>query len=386
MPTSERERRYLLAIRALAGLGDRGQVALLRRFGSAEKVWNASLAKWKTCVRVSATEADRERAWAQAERADAALRARGALVFDVQAPDFPAALRALHDPPAACFFLGRLELLEAPIVALVGSRGCTADGLEAARWLAGQLSAAGLVVASGLARGIDAAAHEGALAAGAATVAVLGCGFDCAYPPENAELQTEIERRGLLVSEFLPDAGPRPHHFPRRNRLLAALALGVVVVEARGESGALITVDHALDLGKPVMAVPGPIASPTHAGSNRLLREGATLVLEADDVLRCLVDHGWDGRPWGRESEPALPPEPASARPGAGSGTAEVAEPPGLAAAERRVWRALESRARHVDELCTLSGLGAAETLSALSNLEFRGLARQLSALRFARG
>jgi DNA processing protein len=330
------------------------------------------------------TGAERDAAWAEGQRAAEALARRGAVVIDILCPDYPAGFRNVHDAPPACFFLGRHELLGAPIVTIVGSRACTSDGVEAARWLAAQLTAAGLVVASGLARGVDAAAHEGALAAGGATLAVLGSGFDVAYPQEHVELQMEIERRGLLVSEFLPDTGPRPYHFPRRNRLLAALARGVIVVEARVKSGALITSDHALDLGKAVMVVPGPILSPTHAGSNNLLREGATPVLEIDDVLHCLRHHGWDGQPWRREAGAGAEPS--------GSGVtetptpADAAEPPGLASAERRVWHALEARARHVDEVSARSGLGAAETLSALSSLEFRGLARQLSGLRFARG
>lgn len=386
MPTPEHERPYLLALRALPGLGDRAQAALLRGVrGGPCAVWNAWPGKWREHVNVRVTGAERDAALAEGRRAVEALARRGALVLDILSPDYPAAFRVLHDPPAACFFLGRLELLEAPIVAMVGSRACTTDGVEAARWLAAQLAAAGIVVASGLARGVDAAAHQGALAAGGATLAVLGCGFDVAYPPEHAELQMEIERRGLLVSEFLPDTGPRPHHFPRRNRLLAALARGVIVVEARDGSGAIITVDHALDLGKPVMAVPGPILSPTHAGSNRLLREGATLVLEADDVLRCLLDHGWNGRPWGATEAVGAAPLGAPAV-GAEPDSAGAVEPPALAPAERRVWRALEARARHVDDVCSRCGLGAAETLAALSSLEFRGLARQLSGSRFARG
>lgn len=389
MPTPEAELRPLLALRGLAGVGDAAQAALFARFGGPAAAWSAWPRGWSGVVAGSVTAADRATAWASAERAAEALARLGAFAVDLTRPEYPASLRHLHDPPAACFLLGRVDLLDAPMVAVVGSRACTPHGLEAARWLAAQLARAGLVVASGLARGIDGAAHEAALAVGGPTVAVLGSGLDVAYPPENRALQETIGRQGLLVSEFLPGEAPRPHHFPRRNRLIAALARGVLVVEAGANSGALGTADHALDLGRPVMAVPGPITSPSHEGSNRLLRDGAPIVLDVDDVLRALLDHGWDGR--GMETaapgRAAETPDPARAISGAaGRRGPPEGEPAGLAPRERGLWRALDREPRHVDDLCARSGLPTPEALAALSNLEFRGLARQVSGMRFVRG
>lgn len=381
MPTPERDLPYLLALRAVPGLGDAAQVDLLRRFGSAEAAWDAWPEGWPAA---QGSAAVRERAWARAEAAAARAAALGATVTDVLRPDYPAAFRILHDPPAACFLCGDARLLDRPAVAVVGSRACTHLGAETARLLGAELARCGLVVLSGLARGIDGAAHEGALAVGGATVAVLGSGLDVAYPAEHAELQRRIAERGCLVTEFLPDEGPRRHHFPRRNRLLAALARGVVVVEAAADSGALITVDHALDLGRPVMAFPGPVLDPAHDGSNRLLRDGAVLVFDAGDVLRGLAEAGALPAAAGAAAHTAPPP---GGGPGAGHGVpARDREPPGLGPAERRAWRGLERRPCHIDQICARTGLAPAEALTALAHLEFRGLARQLPGMRFVRG
>jgi DNA processing protein len=381
VPTPDRELRYLLALRALPGLGDIAQRALLERFGDGERAWRAWPGGWPSSASADVTAAERDAALARADRAVVELDRRGAWTTDLLRADYPAALRQLHDPPAACFFLGRRDLLDRPMVAIVGSRAHTAWGGEAARLFAAQLAGCGLVVLSGLARGIDAHAHEAALAAGGTTAAVLGNGLDLVYPAEHRELQAEIATRGLLISEFLPGDPPRPHHFPRRNRLIAALALGVLVVEARADGGALITVDHALDLGRAVMAVPGPVTSPAHAGSNRLLREGAAWAFDVEDVLRCLRDHGWEGTvTTGGPDSSATPRSPRTPEP------EDRSAPPGLTPSEQQLWRRLQSEPSHIDELCVSTGIAPGEALAALSNLEFRGLARQLPGMRFARG
>jgi DNA processing protein len=201
--------------------------------------------------------------------------------------NFPPLLRAIHDPPPGLFVRGRvdLELLSRPAVAVVGARACSGYGASVARMLGRELAAAGLLVVSGLARGVDAEAHRGALDAGGATVAVLGCGIDRDYPAAHAELARRIAETGLIVSEYAPGVEPTPWRFPARNRIIAGLCAATVVVEARERSGALITADLALEEGRDVFAVPGEIRSSLSAGTNALLKLGASPLIDSADVL-----------------------------------------------------------------------------------------------------
>ena len=200
---------------------------------------------------------------------------------------FPPLLRAIHDPPPGLFLRGAadVELLARPSVAVVGARACSAYGRQVARSLGRDLGAAGLVVVSGLARGVDAEAHRGALESAAPTVAVLGCGIDRDYPAAHRELARQLAVDGLVVSEYAPGVEPAPWRFPARNRIVAGLCSATVVVEARERSGALITADFALEEGREVFAVPGEITSSLSAGSNALLRLGATPLTAVADVL-----------------------------------------------------------------------------------------------------
>jgi DNA processing protein len=202
-------------------------------------------------------------------------------------PTFPPLLAAIHDPPSELWLRGGAEgeLLRRPAVAVVGARSCSSYGRSVARSLGRELAAAGLVVVSGMARGIDGEAHRGALEADGATVAVLGCGIDRDYPAAHAELARRICERGLVVSEYEPGVEPAPWRFPARNRLIAGLCRATVVVEARERSGALITADFALEEGREVLAIPGEITSALSAGTNALLRLGATPVTSPEDVL-----------------------------------------------------------------------------------------------------
>ena len=216
-------------------------------------------------------------------------------------PRFPSLLRAIHDPPAQLYVRGEgdSELLGRPAVALVGARACSSYGRSVARSLARDLAAAGLVVVSGMARGIDGEAHRGALDGSGATVAVLGCGIDRDYPAAHMELARRIGDSGLVISEYEPGIEPAPWRFPARNRIIAGLCSATVVVEARERSGALITADFALEEGRDVLAVPGEITSALSAGTNALLRLGATPVTRSDDVLEIFGldrSHGCDGR------------------------------------------------------------------------------------------
>ena len=217
------------------------------------------------------------------------LGARGFRFLARAAPDFPPLLRAIHDPPPVLFLRGAAapEMLSQPAVAVVGARACSGYGASVARTLAREFAAAGLVVVSGLARGVDAEAHRGALDAGGITVAVLGCGVDRDYPAAHAELARRIAERGLVVSEYAPGVEPAPWRFPARNRIIAGLCAAVAVVEARERSGALITADLALEEGREVFAVPGEITSALSAGTNDLLKLGASPLTRAADVLSC---------------------------------------------------------------------------------------------------
>jgi len=205
-------------------------------------------------------------------------------------PDYPLSLLQLTDPPSVLFYRGRLPGPAAVSVAVVGTRSASNYGLSFATRLGRELSAAGVTVISGMARGIDGAAHRGSLegSAGLPTLAVLACGLDGAYPPEHAALQRTVGERGGLLTEYPRGTGVQKWHFPARNRLVAALAAAVVVVEAPLRSGALITADHALDLGKEVLVVPGPVGWRQSEGTLALLKDGATLVRDAQDVLDAL--------------------------------------------------------------------------------------------------
>jgi DNA processing protein len=202
-------------------------------------------------------------------------------------PAYPALLAEIHDPPPSLYVRGDadLTLLSAPAVAVVGARSCSAYGRSVTRSLGRELAAAGLVVVSGMARGIDGEAHRGALDASGLTVAVLGCGIDRDYPAAHAELARRISERGLVVSEYEPGVEPAPWRFPARNRIIAGLCQATVVVEARERSGALITADFALEEGREVLGVPGEITSALSAGTNALLRLGAAPVTRVGDVL-----------------------------------------------------------------------------------------------------
>jgi len=260
-------------------------------------------------------------------------------------PAYPPYLAAIHDPPLQLWLRGDAdaELLARPAVAVVGARACSGYGRSVARSLGRELAAAGVVVISGMARGVDGEAHRGALEADGSTVAVLGCGIDRDYPAAHGELARRIASTGLLVSEYEPGVEPAPWRFPARNRIIAGLSRAVVVVEARERSGALITVDFALEQGRDVLAVPGEITSALSAGSNALLRLGAAPALAVDDVLEAI----------------GITPEQATR-----------AEPEGSAGL---VLAALRDAAATTDELARATGLAAGEVAALLVELELDG-------------
>lgn len=269
---------------------------------------------------------------------------------------YPASLSTVADPPLALYARGDPRCLLRPAVAIVGARRCTSAGAEIAAAIAGGLAARGVVVISGLARGIDTAAHRAAVAAGV-TVAVVGSGLARPYPSGNGRLVSRIvESGGLLLSEYPPLAGARKHHFPERNRLISALARAVVVVEAGERSGSLITARLALEQGREVCAVPGSVLNPVSRGCHRLLREGAALVTSAADVLEAL---GLDVSPSLEEVDPASPSD--------------------LTAGLSAVLAVVEDRTTSLDQVVGATGLSAAAAGAALVELELGGFVRQVA-------
>jgi len=289
----------------------------------------------------------------------------------ILAPGDPAYPALLAVVPWATTLWVRGEVLpaDALAVAIVGSRRASAYGEEAAERLAYDLASRGVTIVSGMARGIDTAAHHGALAARGRTLAVLGCGVDVVYPPENRALAAAIEARGALLSQFPPGTPPLAGHFPARNRTLAGLALGVVVVEAAERSGALITAGHAGDLGREVFAVPGKITSLASRGAHGLIRDGATLVQSWSEVAQEL-------------------PEPYRSAIGAaplpGGPVVETATGPAPGSEPARLLELLSAdEPQHIERLIARSGVDAARTSAMLTALELEGWARQLGGQRW---
>jgi DNA processing protein len=282
---SREEKTDWLRLCRSGGVGPQTFFKLLRRFGDARRALEelprlareaGSEERWRRCRRD------------EAEAEVAAIAELGCALIAHGESAYPRRLAEIADPPPLLIVRGRVDLLEAPAVAVIGARNASANGRMLAHNLASELAAGGLLIVSGLARGIDAAAHEGALAAGAPTLAVIASGVDVAYPSENAELMERIAESGAIVSERPLGAVPQARHFPRRNRLISGMSLGVVVVEAAPQSGSLITARLAAEQGREVMAVPGSPLDPRHRGTNQLLRDGATLVESAADVFAAL--------------------------------------------------------------------------------------------------
>src|SRR5437016_2264619 len=279
---------------------------------------------------------------------------------------YPELLRAIYDPPAVLYCDGSVEPGDRQAVAIVGSRQATPYGLRITEALAGELSALGFTIVSGFARGIDAAAHRAALAAGGRTIAVLGCGLDVDYPPGHASLRAEIAGSGAVLTEFAPGTPPRATNFPRRNRIISGLALGVVVVEAAEDSGSLITARLALEQGREVFAVPGPIDVPTSRGPHGLLKQGAKLVETVDDIVEELL-------PQLDRPLQTLKTEPIAALP-------EHVE---LSPSERTVLEVMSREPLHLDDLTERSRLTTPAVAAILLGLELKALVKQLPGQRY---
>jgi len=283
--------------------------------------------------------------------------------------DYPALLKTIYDPPALFYVRGALPERES--FAVVGSRKATPAGLEFARELAGKLASQGICIVSGMARGVDSAAHQGAVDVQGKTIAVLGCGVDYIYPRENSRLYHQIIEQGAVISEHPPGTGPVARHFPGRNRIISGLARGVLIVEAAAGSGSLITADFALEQGRELFATPGAIHHPNSQGPNQLLKEGAQLVTDSNDILQTLWPEHIPGRKPNRASitPPPVPQTPVNL------------DPTSLA-----VYQLLGENPLHHDEIARKCALTPMNLSAILLDLELRGGAKQLPGGHYIRG
>lgn len=364
----DEERLAWLSLKLIPDLGNRSLLRLLQHFGTARAILRAGPGELaavpglrdqgrlalmrKTLLRSPEAE------WERLSRAEIRL-------LCLPDSEYPANLAAIPDPPVALFIKGCFEPRDLVAIAVVGSRAASPMGMIFTERLSRELAQAGVTIVSGLAVGIDSAAHRGALKAGGRTIAVLGCGLDVDYPRGNAGLRRELGQVGALVSEFPLGTPPAPGHFPMRNRIISGLSLGVVVVEAAHRSGSLITARFALEQGREVFAVPGMAQHYRSVGVHRLLKQGAKLVESAEDVLE--------------EIRPVIRRGRARDETGLGDGvTAAASGKPPRSSEERALLQVLDQIPRHVDELCRTLQWPVSQVMAILLALELKGAVGQL--------
>ncbi len=361
--------RHTLALKSIEGIGPVAFERLTRQFGGAQGVFRqdrpilASVGGigLKTAQRITAF-----REWDAVDREIDTARRRGIQLITVEDPDYPALLRHIHDRPALLYVRGTLVVEEA-CLAIVGSRGAGAYGKYTAERLARELAFHGVTIVSGLARGIDSAAHQGALSVGGRTIAVLGCGLDIVYPPENDKVYERIAASGAVISEYPFGTRPLAENFPIRNRIISGMSLGALVIEAKEKSGSLITAECALEQGREVFAVPGPIDYPGSRGVHELIKQGAKLVETVEDILEELVPH------WTRQAVVQPPPVEATFKE-----KAAMPPEPVLNKCETRILEVLADAALQVDTLIESTGLASPVVLNTLLRMELKGVVRQL--------
>jgi DNA processing protein len=383
---SREEELYWLALKLVPGLGTRTSGKLLDRFRTPQAIFRASRTELEAAgvngavAQSIASGITFEDAAAQVDK----MAEAGAVLITLGDPRYPQALREIFDPPILLFARGRVELLLSLAVAVVGTRRPTPYGLAVAERLSGDLAHAGLAISSGMARGIDTAAHKGALAAGGDTVAVLGCGVDVVYPSENRKLAADLAVKGLMVSEFPMGAVAFPQNFPIRNRIISGISLGVLVVEGAQYSGSAITAKLAMDQGREVFAVPGNITNKLAWGPNLLIKQGARLVQDWNDVVselpaesrRHLIDKGRQRIL--AEGGATTGSEPASLLNDPVSELGNIA---------RRLLASLQvDVAIHLDDLLEkVEDTSPSELIAALFELEMLGLVKQLPGKNFVK-
>lgn len=361
--TSNRETETLLSLAMLPGIGPRTLANLLDHFRSAGAVLSAPESELAHVVGVGPKLIHAIRTASHHVSVEAILRwctENGVDIVCRGNQTYPKMLDDLSDAPPVLFVRGEILAVDEIAVAIVGTRHATVYGLKQARHLAYLLAKAGVTIVSGLARGIDAAAHEGAIDGGGRTIAVLGSGLGQMYPSEHAGLAKAIAADGAVISEYAPDAKPRPGTFPQRNRLIAGLSLATLVVEAPDRSGALITARLAMEQNREVLALPGPVTSRASRGCNQLIRDGAKLVQTVDDILEEL----------GPMRSPVQTESGLEVRNGSELTLNEV---------ERKVLDAIDPTSTLVDQVIAKSGLPAQRVIAVISVLEMRRLVRRLS-------
>lgn len=384
---SQEEELYWLALKLVPGLGARKAGKLIERFRTPRAVLQASRTELEGAGIATGLAQSISSGCSFEDAADQQrnMAESGAVAISIADPRYPPLLREIFDPPILLFVRGRLELLESLLLSMVGTRRPTPYGLAVAERLSGDLARAGLAIVSGMARGIDTAAHKGALAAKGDTIAVLGCGVDVIYPTENRRLAADLAAKGLLISEFPMGSVAFPQNFPIRNRIISGMSLGVLVVEGAQYSGSAITAKLAIDQGREVFAVPGNITSKMSWGPNLLVKQGAKLVQDWNDVVvelppearRELIERGRN-----RLLAEGLAGEPATSRDSAASilssSTAEVG---------RKVLAQLKvDAAIPLDDLMeTLEDISPSELIAALFELEMMGLVKQLAGKNFVK-
>lgn len=377
---SVEEELHWLALATIPGLGTRKASQLIEEYRTAEAVFRASegeLEGWGlpgSIARSIAGGCSFDDAVSQQARA----KELGVTVVPISDPRYPQRLREIYDPPVVLFARGRVELLQSPMLGVVGTRRPTQYGIAVAEKLSGDLAMAGLTITSGMARGVDTTAHKAALATGGNTVAVFGCGVDVVYPAENRKLAAELSEKGLLLSELPLGVPALPQNFPVRNRIISGMSAGVLVVEGAEYSGSAITARMALEQQREVFAVPGSILSKMSWGPNLLIKQGAKLVQDWNDITGELPE-GVRRELLRRSRERLLPgvDEP---------GSDDVISPE-LSRCSRGVLGRLQvDQPTHVDQLVeTVEGYSSSEIIAALFDLEMLGLIRQLPGRRFVK-
>lgn len=359
------ELRDWIALRLTPGIGNVACKNLLETFGSPERILSAhkeQLAEIEGISTKNIAALQGSRANPEIESELEKLSGTDIAVITYNDEEYPQSLKNIYDPPPFLYVRGKLKREDCNAIAIVGSRRASDYGLRAANDISRELAEAGLTIVSGMAAGIDSAAHRGALAAKGRTIAILGCGADVCYPAENRRLYEQIAQTGAIVSEYAPGTEPDSYHFPARNRIISGLARAILVVEAGPKSGSLITARLALEQGRDVFAVPGSIYSYKTKGANQLIRSGAALVESGRDIVETL-GMSTASTP---ERLPALDPE-------------ELAPEP------RRVYDQLKAEPVHIDRLICETSLSSSRVSAALLELELSGFIRQLPGKHFVK-
>ncbi|MCI9011857.1 DNA-processing protein DprA [uncultured Oscillibacter sp.] len=373
------------------------RLALLRHFGSPEDIFFADREELLLAEDVPPGQAELalNRDLSAADRILADCQRLGQRILTIQDAEYPQRLRNIFDPPLVLYVKGRMPVMdEEAAIAVVGTRECTPYGTACGERLGRELAASGAVVVTGLARGVDSAAARGALRAGGSVVGVTGGGLDVVYPPENGDLYADVAARGVLLSEYPPGSPPDKAHFPVRNRIMSGLSVAALVVEAPGHSGALITARLALEQGREVYAVPGPIDAPDSVGCNRLIRDGAGLAAEGWDILRDFQERfpeklrparklpAWTPLPTRRRAEPRRKPAPEPEK----APALRAVSREGLTDDQIALLGVLEPEGPvQVDDLIESTGIPARRVSSALTMLEIDGCVRQHDGKRYTR-